>query len=108
MGRKDYSVLTQGTVCVLENCIIKESGKYVFYFDGFDISELDTIFLFTLYKDGKPISDTLSYSVESYAYRAELSGDIKLSNLLSALMNYSTVAKKEEPIKPVKIEEPGV
>ena len=82
------------SVAELKNCFEKQGNQYVLLFDNFSVSEFDSIFLFTVCKDGKPISDTVSYSVESYASVVCEKTDTALINLIHALMNYGSLAKK--------------
>ena len=51
----------------------------------------ETVYL-TVYKNGVAVSNTLSYSIESYAYSKQTSTDENLTNLLEAMMKYGNSA----------------
>ena len=53
-------------VTQINNFYISPYGKRYFYFNGVFANEIDDIYTFTIMKDGKAISETLSYSAESY------------------------------------------
>ena len=46
----------------------------------------------TVYKNGEAVSNTICYSIESYAYAKQNSTDEKLNNLLLAMMKYGDSA----------------
>ena len=68
-------------------------GRYYVYIDGINLTDMSKPLTFTVYdKDGNQVSDTLTYSVESYAYaKQSASGAIK--NLVNAMMNYGDAVK---------------
>ena len=75
------------------------SGSFSFTFDKFTPAQLSDTYYFTLYgADGRAISDTLSYSVESYAVSAQKRAQADetyapLANLATAIMKYGDSAK---------------
>ena len=42
-------------------------GRYYFYFDNMNMHQIDEVFTFTVMQGETPVSETLSYSVQSYA-----------------------------------------
>ncbi len=46
----------------------------------------------TVYENDEAVSNTLSYSIESYAYSKQTSTDTNLTNLLEAMMKYGNSA----------------
>ncbi len=70
-----------------------EAGSYYVYFDELDASQLSETIYITAYEGNTPVSDTLRFSVESYAYSAQNSADTALAELVKAMMNYGSSAK---------------
>lgn len=67
-------------------------GRYVF-FSGLDASQMSVPVYLTVYEGSTAVSDTICYSVESYAYAKQNSGDVKLVNVIDAMMKYGNSAK---------------
>lgn len=67
-------------------------GCYV-YFSGLNAGEMSEPVYLTVYENGVAVSNTLSYSIESYAYSKQTSTDENLLNLLEAMMKYGNSAK---------------
>ena len=68
------------------------SGGYYVYFNGLNAAQLsDPVFL-TAYQGDTAVSNTICYSVESYAYAKQKGPDSKLKDLLDAMMKYGNSA----------------
>ena len=76
-------------VTQINNFYISPYGKRYFYFNGIFANEIDNIYTFTVMKDKKAISETLSYSAESYI--AVTKGNVL--PLAKALLAYGRSAK---------------
>ncbi len=68
-----------------------EGGYYV-YFEGFNAGQMKESVYLTAYDGNTPVSDTVRYSIESYAYSKQNSDDTALVNLLNAMMKYGDSA----------------
>ena len=68
------------------------TGGYYVYFSGFNAGEMSETVYLTVYENGEAVSNTLSYSIESYAYSKQTSTDENLTNLLEAMMKYGNSA----------------
>ena len=68
-------------------------GKYYLYFDGLTAAEMDKELYFTVMKNGVPVSNTLLYTVESYAAQMRGTADENLAKLLDAMIAYGKSAK---------------
>lgn len=66
-------------------------GRYV-YFSGLNAGEMSETVYLTVYEGDKPVSNTVSYSIESYAYAKQNSQDTSLTSLLEAMMKYGNSA----------------
>ena len=65
------------------------------YFDGLKASEFRTSLELTLVKDGKAISETVTYSLDTYVQnRLAASTDANFKALLEATLNYADSAKE--------------
>lgn len=79
------------------------SGYYYIDFDGLDASQMRDIVYATVYNGDTAVSNTLSYSIETYAYLNQDSGNTNLKNLLVAMMRYGDSAYNyitEDPVEP--------
>ncbi len=70
------------------------TGGYYVYFSGLNAGEMSEPVYLTVYENGEAVSNTLSYSIESYAYSKQNSTDTNLTNLLEAMMKYGKSAYK--------------
>lgn len=68
------------------------AGDYYVFFDGLDASQMSEPVYLTVYDGDTPVSNTICYSVESYAYSKQSSTDTNLVNLLEAMMKYGNSA----------------
>jgi phosphomannomutase len=80
------------TATVTASHFEKTDGGYYVYFDGLNASEMSKTVYLTVYKGETAVSNTLSYSVESYAY-SKLGVGGNLTALLSAMMKYGDSAQ---------------
>lgn len=64
-----------------------EGGYYVF-FDGLNVGQMREAVYLTVYDNNEIVSNTIRYSIESYAFSKQDSGDESLSVLLLAMMKY--------------------
>lgn len=67
------------------------NGYYVF-FSGFNAGQMREPVYFTVYEGDTAVSNTLRYSIESYAYSQQNSSDTNLTNLLEAMIKYGDAA----------------
>ena len=67
--------------------------RYLINFTGFHPGLMEKQILVTLYKDGEIVSNTASYSIESYALGNAVAGDAKLAKLVDAMIRYGRSAK---------------
>ena len=65
-------------------------GKYYFYFDNMNISQIDDVFTFTVLSGETQISETLTYSASSYI--AVAAHDENLVDLLKSVLAYGRTA----------------
>lgn len=68
------------------------SGGYYVFFDGLNAGQMNVPVYLTVYDGITPVSNTIRYSIESYAYSKQNSADEKLNNLLVAMMKYGNSA----------------
>ncbi len=68
------------------------TGGYYVFFDGLDASQMSESVYLTVYSGDTPVSNTICYSIESYAYSKQSSADANLVNLLAAMMKYGNSA----------------
>lgn len=69
------------------------TGEYSFKFSGLYAHQMRLPIYVTLYKDDKPVSNTLQYSVESYAAQvAEIMPESSLNTLTDSMMRYGISA----------------
>lgn len=72
---------------------VMAAGYYLASYRGINAGQLsDTVYI-TAYRGGVPVSNTLAYSVESYAYAKQNDGNAELAALVKALMNYGNAAR---------------
>lgn len=68
-----------------------EGSLYVF-FSGLNAAQMSEPVYITIYEGDTAVSNTICYSVESYAYAKQNSTDTNLVNLLEAMMKYGNSA----------------
>lgn len=69
------------------------TGGYYIYFDYLTAAQIGEAVYVTIYDGETPVSNTFSYSVESYAYSKQNDADEKLSALVLAMVRYGDAAK---------------
>lgn len=72
---------------------VLEDGVYSVCFSGLNAAQMSEKVYFTMYKDGVAVSNTVCYSIESYAYRKQDSSTEHLSDLVKAMMKYGNAAR---------------
>ena len=70
----------------------KTAGGCYVYFDGLNAGQMSEPVYLTVYRGDTAVSNTICYSIESYAYAMQSSSDTKLTNLLEAMMKYGCSA----------------
>ena len=68
------------------------AGTYYVVFDQLDASQLSDTFYATIYRGDQKVSNTLRYSVESYAYAKQNDADAGLQGLVRAIIRYGDAA----------------
>ena len=72
---------------------IATNGGYYVYFNGFNAYQVREHIYVTVYKNGEPVSNTLRYSVESYAQSQQNNtAQPQLAALVDAMMKYGISA----------------
>ena len=67
-------------------------GQYYVSFDGLTARQMRQTMYITVYQGDTAVSNTLAYSVESYAYAKQNDSDAKLVALLAAMIRYGDSA----------------
>ncbi len=65
---------------------VDEGGYYTAVIPGISLSEIRDTFLFTVYSGDEAVSNTLSYSVTSYAYSKRNTEDGKLADIVEKIV----------------------
>lgn len=73
--------------------VIGEDNRYYIYFDSLDASQMSEKIYATIYKDGVAVSNTLQYTIETYAAKNTVAGTT-LGELLISMMKYGDAANK--------------
>ena len=69
------------------------TGGYVFFFDEMNVRQMRTPVQMTVYAGDTPVSRTLTYSIQTYAYNAITANeDIHLVNVMKAMLRYGDAA----------------
>lgn len=69
----------------------RAAGGYYVYFNGFDASQMSEVVYVAAYNGETAVSNTICYSIESYAYAKQNSST--LGELVIAMMKYGNAAK---------------
>lgn len=80
------------TVITSDTFEATEGGYYVF-FEGLNASQMSDVVYLTVYDGEIAVSNTIRYSIESYAYAKQNSTDTNLAELVKAMMRYGDSAK---------------
>lgn len=67
------------------------NGKYI-YFSELNSAQMREPVYLTVYRNGEAVSNTLRYSIESYAYSKQADSNPDLVNLIDAMMKYGDAA----------------
>ncbi len=68
------------------------NNRYYVYFSGLNAAQMSEEVYLTVYNGEEAVSNTLRYSIESYAYAKAGDSDTKLSELVIAMMKYGNAA----------------
>ena len=71
---------------------IEEDGVYYVYFNGLNAGQMSEKVYLTIYDGDVAVSNTVCYSIESYAYEKQNSSIAYLSDLVKAMMRYGNSA----------------
>jgi len=74
--------------------LVETTGGYYVYFDGLKARQMRESVYITVYRGDTAISNTVRYSIESYAYAKKNDSNAKLTALLEAMMKYGDSAYK--------------
>lgn len=77
---------------ITANNFVLEDGVYSVRFSGLNAGQMSEKVYLTMYKDGVAVSNTVRYSIESYAYSKQDSTIEHLSGLVKAMMKYGNSA----------------
>ena len=69
------------------------ANGYMFYFDGADATMMSETLYFTVYSGDEAISDTFSYSIESYISKKINTEDTAFASLLECIIKYGNAAE---------------
>ena len=87
-------VNAHGVYTVPASQFVETDGGHYVYFDRLTAAQMSDANYITIYNESGAISNTFSYSVESYAYSMQKKSDKELLlNLISAMMRYGDAAK---------------
>ena len=90
---KFYTDKNPGGWTVDDSEFVETTGGYYVYFDGLKARQMRETVYITVYRGDTAISNTVSYSIESYAYAKQNDSNEKLTALLEAMMKYGDSAK---------------
>ena len=68
-------------------------GQWYLSFSGLNVAQLSEKVYLTVYRGDVPVSNTVCYSVESYAYAKQNDSNTELAELVKAMMKYGDAAK---------------
>ena len=72
-----------------------DNNRYYVYFEGLNAAQMSDTVYATITRDDTAVSNTVAYSIESYAYsKLNNTGTTEtLQNILKAMMKYGDAAK---------------
>lgn len=73
---------------------VKTEGGYYVYFSGLNAAQMSEVVYLTVYNGNKAVSNTMSYSIETYVEARHDDPDVELSELVNAMMRYGDSAKE--------------
>lgn len=71
---------------------VLSGDRYYVYFNGLNAGQMSDDVYVTVYEGDTAVSDTLLYSIESYAYSMQNDADANLANLVISMMKYGNSA----------------
>ena len=71
---------------------ISSGGYYIAAYNGLTAGQMSETVYATAYRGGEAISNTVAYSVESYAYAKQNDANANLAALVKAMMKYGNAA----------------
>ena len=74
------------------DAFVKDGEVYYVYFDGLNAGQMRQNVYLTVCEGETPVSNTVCYSIESYAYQMQNSEDEALAALVNAMMKYGDAA----------------
>jgi hypothetical protein len=87
-------VMTEsGTETVIRDFTQTDDGCYYFYFHGLNAAQMSEAVYLSVYEGDNAVSNTVCYSIESYAYSQQSSSNTTFVQLLKAMMKYGDAAK---------------
>lgn len=84
---------THGVKVIPASEFVATTGGHHIYFDDLTAAQIGETVYITIYDGNTPVSNTISYSVESYAYSKLNDADATLSELVCAMVRYGDAAK---------------
>ena len=88
-----FKVQSGGQVWTITDVSVEDGMNYI-YFNGLDAGQMSDEVFITAYRNGAPVSNTIRYSIESYAFQKHSDTTIPyLSELVKAMMKYGDAAK---------------
>ncbi len=80
------------------SAVADTENRYYVYFNMLSVAAMSESVDFTVYENGKQVSDTLTYSIESYAAAkandADTAKDSAIEKLVRTMMNYGDAARE--------------
>lgn len=92
-GLSAQILTTSGIYQINSEDFVATDGGYWIYFDHFTAAQMSESVYITMYRGKTAVSNTMRYSVESYAVAKKDSADASLAALVSAMMRYGDSAK---------------
>lgn len=71
---------------------VLSGDRYYVYFNGLNAGQMSDEVYVTVYDGDTAVSDTLLYSIESYAYSMQNDSNVNLANLVISMMKYGNSA----------------
>jgi len=77
---------------ILLFALVLSGGYYIASYSGITAGQMSETVYATAYRGDEAISNTVSYSIESYAYAKQNDADASLAALVRAMMRYGNTA----------------
>ncbi len=88
---KVRNAIGQETIITSDEFKATDGGYYV-YFRGYNAAQMSNVAYFTVYEGDTAVSDTVRYSIESYAASKQNDSNAKLAKLVKAMIKYGDSA----------------